>query len=594
MTGWSSSSNSPKSFTFTNPLDGPAYLSHVSGAYGAVTGTCYQASTGQSATGHGNASVTITASCGGSSVSSSFSGLAGNSIHEDSSGNKYPTPGNRTTCTLNIGKQITVPAGGSITCTVSWTDVICCDGGGAVNLGGGSWELALVPVTRNVNLNANGGSCSNGSGTKTISNTAMLKPGSTGPVEVNWSGESASRSGGYNFLGWFTAPSGGGQVYPGKVTLYSDVTYYAHWATHLSFDLAGGDYSFPQLWGELGSSTKIPSSIPTRPGFEFTGWSGGKKPGDSHTFSSPTTLKAQWEKKTVIVNVYDLFTSESVESSHTLKFGDTLSLLPKSQKDKFRFVGWDTDEHLSGIMKSQNINYLWDVADYMKYLSGRWTRGFKPSSNFVTYLYDGQIHTAFIEIGEDCLNPDITPTKSGCEFLGWTLDPVTAQIETSLVMESAPLLLYAVWRYHDQEITDINLVIEASISDAIIGKSVFGALNYRYDKVTVTVSAVCNNIEGAKSGSNYVYLMYTDTNYNNQIIALTLGKQVTPIRGYRGAGSAGMIEDSTMPGYNGQEIEVNFNISLEGNGFITAACGPNFVSDELAINAKLHGRVVTG
>lgn len=591
MAGWNATGSQSVSFTSGGDSNYWYILKGATATLGSAKGECYEVSTGRSANGSGGP-ITVNLTINGVTASVVVNNAV--STTEDSNGNKYPVSAG-TTYTFTFPSEIKVDASTVVSGGASWGGVLACDSGGSPVFSP-IWatELKLVPVTRTVTLNANGGSCSNGSGTKTISNTAMLMPGSTGPVDVNWSNESASRSGGYNFLGWFTAPSGGTRVYPGTVTLYADVTYYAHWSTHLSFDLAGGDYSFPQLWGELGSSTRIPSSIPTRPGFEFKGWSNGASPGSSHTFSSPTTITAQWEKKTITVNVYDLFTSQLVESSHTLKFGDTLSLLPKSSRDKFRFVGWDTDEHLSGLMKSQNINYLWDVADYMKYLSGRWAKGFKPSSNYVTYLYDGQIHTVFLEVGEDCLNPDITPTKSGCEFLGWTLDPITAEIETSLVMESAPLLLYAVWRYHDMEITDINVVIDASISDAIIGTSIFGALNYRYDKVTITVSASCGNIEEAKSGSNYVYLMYTDTNYNNQIIALTLGKQVTPIRGYRGAGSAGMIEDSTLPGYDGQEIEVTFNIPVEGDGFITAACGPNFTSNELVVNAKLHGRVVTG
>lgn len=590
MAGWNGTGSQGVSFQSGGDADYWYILKGATATLGSAKGECYQVSTGRKATGSG-APITVTLTINGVSASVVVSNVV--STTEDSNGNKYPVSAG-TTHTFTFNSEIKVDASTVVSGAATWSGVLACDSGGSPVFSP-IWEqeLKLVPVTRTITLNANGGSCSNGSGTKTISNTAMLMPGSTGPVEVDWSNESASRSG-YNFLGWFTAPSGGTRVYPGKTTLYSDVTYYAHWSTYLSFNLDGGDYSFPQLWGEVGTGTRIPSSIPTKPGFEFTGWSGGKKPGDSHTFSSPTTLTAQWKRKTVIVNIYDLFTSESVESSHTLEFGDSLSLLPKSSKDKFRFVGWDTDEHLSGIMKSQNINYLWDVADYMKYLSGRWARGFKPSSNFVTYLYDGNIHTVFLEVGQDCLNPDITPTKSGCEFLGWTLDPVTPEVETSLVMESAPLLLYAVWRYHDQELSDMNVEVSASTSDAIIGKSVFGTLNYRYDKVTVHISASCGNIEGAKSGSNYVYLMYTDTNYNEQIIALTLGKQVTSIRGYRGAGSAGMIEDSTLPGYGGQEIEVTFNIPVEGNGFITAACGPNFASNELVVNAKLHGRVVTG
>lgn len=598
MAGWNGTGSQGASFT-SGPDDTQwYYLDSASAVLGTVLGHCIMLDDNgeikSQMTGNGSP-ITVTLTINGVSASAVVSNVVG--VTEGSSGNVYPvSAGQSYTFTFPSG-AIKVDANTTVSGSASWSGVLSCSTGG--NLGfSPSWrsEPKLVPVTRTVTLNANGGRFSNGYTTRSSSGTAMLMPGSTGPVSVNFGGEEPTWAN-HRFLGWYTAPVGGSKLTSTSVTLYGDATYYAHWSTYLTFDLDGGDYSFPEYWVELGGSINILNAIPIRPGFDFHSWyddSTGLSyaPGAQYTFEVPKTLRARWVRRSISVEVYNNLIS-SQPQTHVVSFGQNIRLIPEQSQDKFRFVGWDTDEASSGIMKSQKINCLWDVADYWKRISGKWSRGFKPSANYVTYIYNGSIHTEFVEYGQDCLHPSITPIKDGCTFLGWTLDRATAQIETEAVMNAEPLLFYAVWEYPDITIPETAYLVSGS-SGSVLGNTVIQINNERFSRITGSVIAECNNVPNAQTGSNYVYLMYTNRSYSNELISLTLGKQVVTLRGYRGAGSAGMIEDTTTIGYGGRAVEVEFDIPLEEVGYLVIAGGPNLVSDSITATFTCHGRRVTG
>lgn len=597
MAGWNAQRNVGLSFTAPNTPNYEHTLVSVTGNLGTVNGTCYEASTGQGPYSHNGSPITVTVSLNGVSSSAVVSTVC-NTTENTSTGDRYPTSSG-SSVTFNFG-NITVDSGVTISGNATWgSGILACSSGGSLGLSPvWSSRPKLVPVTRTVTLNANGGTFKDGTKSKSASNTAMLNPGSSGPVTVNFSGLGTPTWSDHKFLGWYTSASGGGLA-SSPVTLYSDVTYYAHWSTKLNFNMNGGDYEFPEYWIKLGDSIKLPTSIPIRSGFDFHSWYDditrqSYAPGDTFTFEKPTTLRARWVRRQCDVYVYNNLVTQPAEH-HQVLFGDTIELFPGVSEDKTRFVGWDTDEHVTGICKSQNINYLWDITDFFRRINGSWDSGFNRSANFVRYIYDNNIHTEFVEHGHDCLNPNIVPTKDECEFLGWSLSPESTTVESTLVMESKPLILYAVWKYDDEILTEQSYQVYAlpARSSSAVGQTILVADGTTIEKISITVSAECENIEGATSGSNYIYLLRTSQVYNYEPIVLSEGKQIEMIRGCRGSAS-GMTEDSTARGYQGQLVTLEFEIPKDEKGYITLAGGPDLVVDKISISFVCTGRKVTG
>lgn len=72
------------------------------------------------------------------------------------------------------------------------------------------------------------------------------------------------------------------------------------------------------------------------------------------------------------------------------------------------------------------------------------------AGNIVTYICNGVSYQEEVEDGHTVLSPTtFTPTLDGATFLGWSLYPDDATVQTSLFMEGEPITLYAVFKYAD-------------------------------------------------------------------------------------------------------------------------------------------------
>lgn len=107
---------------------------------------------------------------------------------------------------------------------------------------------------------------------------------------------------GYEFLGWFTAPTGGDRV-TGDTIVTGAMTLYAHWdeietTFTLTYDTDGGERIDAVT---LADGDKLLLPTPTRRGYTFLGWydakTGGNRltPGTS-TISGDMTAYARWQK----------------------------------------------------------------------------------------------------------------------------------------------------------------------------------------------------------------------------------------------------------------------------------------------------------
>ena len=131
---------------------------------------------------------------------------------------------------------------------------------------------------------------------------------------------------------------------------------------------------------------------------------------------------------------------------------------------------------------------------------------FKAIGNYVCYIYNGFVYNEFVLYKQDCLHPAITPFKEDCEFLGWTEDPDSLEYLDSLIMETEPLILYAVWKYKDVQIEidkDRTFISEGS---DLIGFPVITVDYKRFDRLDCSFSSIFYNKPVSEFNSSFFYL----------------------------------------------------------------------------------------
>ena len=109
---------------------------------------------------------------------------------------------------------------------------------------------------------------------------------------------------GYIFNGWYTA-AGSRIENTTPVTITSNQILYAKWekSTYtIAYDTNGGEGVIDAVTADLGSSITISSSVPSRNGYKFLGWSKSKasataeyKPGEQISASDDLTLYVVWK-----------------------------------------------------------------------------------------------------------------------------------------------------------------------------------------------------------------------------------------------------------------------------------------------------------
>lgn len=143
----------------------------------------------------------------------------------------------------------------------------------------GTASKANTTAIRTVTFNANGGSCS----TASLNSTATVS---------------------YPFKGWYTATSGGTQVFSsGGVCIPGT----AYWDSNSKWCYLGNLTIYAQYGSNTSAYSAITLPTATRKGYNFLGWSTSSTATTgitgSYTPSANTTLYAVWEKATAEVNV---------------------------------------------------------------------------------------------------------------------------------------------------------------------------------------------------------------------------------------------------------------------------------------------------
>ena len=155
---------------------------------------------------------------------------------------------------------------------------------------------------------------------------------------------------GYDFDGWFTAPSGGTEITSStKVQITSAQTLYAQWTAKtftITFNVNGGSCDTPSksvtydlTYGDLPTATRTE--------YAFNGWFTEASGGVEITASTivqiteDQTLYAQWSKLSYTVS-FDPAGGEFVgdDSPISVKNGETYPALPEVTRVGYGFAGW--------------------------------------------------------------------------------------------------------------------------------------------------------------------------------------------------------------------------------------------------------------
>ena len=150
------------------------------------------------------------------------------------------------------------------------------------------------------------------------------------------------------------------------------MTIYAHWKANaytVSYNVNGGTGSIASQTKMYGTDLTLTSSVPTRTGYTFVGWSESKSTvsaeyisGGKFSKNADTTLYAVWKINTYTVK-YDLNGGTGSIASQTKTYGKDLTLTSAvPTKTGYTFVGWsesasaESAEYLSGGSFSKNAN----------------------------------------------------------------------------------------------------------------------------------------------------------------------------------------------------------------------------------------------
>jgi len=261
---------------------------------------------------------------------------------------------------------------------------------------------------------------------------------------------------GYEFLGWSTDKYSENVDYNSGDTYKKeeDVTLYAVWKKEeytVTYNVNGGSGSIQSQKKLYDTNLTLSLVKPTKTGSEFLGWSTSSLsntveyyPGAVYTVNAPLTLYAVWKANQYTIK-YDAGGGWGAPENQTKNYGISIRLSDEiPYRTGYDFEGWT-------ILKNSNIVYyspsdiygndsditlyaVWKIKEY-------------------TIIYDatggwGEPDDQIKEYGEELLVSDDIPSKTGCEFLGWSLSRSGSvdYMPGDVYSYNSDATLYAVWK----------------------------------------------------------------------------------------------------------------------------------------------------
>ena len=225
--------------------------------------------------------------------------------------------------------------------------------------------------------------------------------------------------GGYKFLGWFTASTGGDKVTADTV-VNGNMTVYAQWERIIptytvSYDVNGGNESYRDATVSEGGKVALPAD-PTRDGHKFLGWfterNGGSEVSSDTVVTGNMTVHAHWERIIPTYTVsYDVNGGNGSYSPTTVKEGEKITLPADPTREGYEFLGWFTaptgGDRVTGdtvVTGTMTLYAHWDEIE---------------TTFALTYDTDGGEHIDSVTLADGDKLPLPTPTRRGYTFLGW-------------------------------------------------------------------------------------------------------------------------------------------------------------------------------
>ncbi|MBQ7043235.1 MAG: InlB B-repeat-containing protein [Clostridia bacterium] len=299
--------------------------------------------------------------------------------------------------------------------------------------------------TYTVKYNSNGGS-------GTMSNSSH-----TYNVSKALTSNAFTRSG-YTFLGWSTSSSATSPTYTNGQSVKNltstnngTVTLYAVWSKNPTYTLsynANGGSGAPS--SQSGSTNyTISSTVPTRTGYAFLGWSTSSsaisatyQPGNSITISKNTTLYAVWKAnpKATYTVTYNANGGSVTPSSTSVTEGDSVTLPTPTKAYTLSFNA----NGGSGAPSAQTVSVGckgWSISSVASSGTFSCNATVFPTANTTFYAVWNSSASKVI--------PSTMPTRSGYNFIGWS----RSSLATTATWKAGDAItvtdnttLYAVWQ----------------------------------------------------------------------------------------------------------------------------------------------------
>ena len=402
---------------------------------------------------------------------------------------------------------------------------------------------------------------------------------------------------GFSFDGWFTASSGGTQVFStSTVTNSSNHTLYARWTQNVvnvtvSFDSTGGSsvsaktVTVGSTYGTLGT--------PTRSGFSFNGWftasSGGSQVTSSTTVtnSSNHTLYARWTQNVVTVTVSFDSAGGSAVSAKSVTVGSQYGTLGTPTRSGFSFNGWFTAS--SGGSQVTATTTVTNSSNHT--LHARWTQNVVTVTVSFNSAGGSSVSAKSVTVGQQYGTLG-TPTRAGFSFNGWfTASSGGSQVTaTTTVSNSANHTLFAQWTQTPPASISVTVSFNTAGGSAVSAKSVTVGGQYGTLGTTTRTGFTFNGWWTASAGGTQVTASSTVTNSaNHTLFAQWTQNVVTVTVSFNTAGGSAVSAKNVNVGSQYGTLGTPTRSGFSFDGWWTASSGGSQVTATTTVtNSASH------
>lgn len=303
------------------------------------------------------------------------------------------------------------------------------------------------------------------------SDMTVSKTSQTAKFDSKWGALATASKPGCQFLGWYTAKTGGTQVTADTICK-GNLTVYGRWkvliytltydknnpssvsdASNIQLSKPNNQVKYSQPWGELATASKR--------GYTFLGWFTAKTAGReilaTDVNNADLTAYAHWEPNPYTMTYHknnpptartDETNIELSKESQTVLFDQPWGELATASKRGYTFLGWFT-KPVGGTQVTKDTLVDDDIDVYAHWTPIIYTLTYDKNnpptartdaSNII--LSKPSQQAPF----DDVWGPLATASKTGYTFLGWFTDPEEGEQVTRDTVVDGDLTVYAHWR----------------------------------------------------------------------------------------------------------------------------------------------------